>query len=160
MVSKLARAITGLHTNSPAFMPQPFVTTHRVEFFETDLAGIVHFANYYRFMEQAEHAFFRSLGLKIHDTLPDGTVFGWPRVTASCSFNAPARYEDEIEIHVAVVRRTKRSLTTKYEFRRGEMTLATGEMKTAYCIVPAGGNLQSVDMPDEYFDRLGSQVDE
>ncbi len=141
-------------------MPQPFVTSHRVEFFETDLAGIVHFANYYRFMEQAEHAFFRSLGLKIHDTLPDGTVFGWPRVTASCSFNAPARYEDEIEIHVAVVRRTRRSLTTKYEFRRGETILATGEMKTAYCIVPAGGKLQSVDMPDEYFDRLGSQIDE
>jgi acyl-CoA thioester hydrolase len=45
----------------------PFITTHRVEFFETDLAGIVHFANYYRFMEQAEHAFFRALGLKIHD---------------------------------------------------------------------------------------------
>ncbi len=136
-------------------MTQLFITTHRVEFFETDLAGIVHFANYYRFMEQAEHAFFRSLDLKIHDTLPDGTVFGWPRVAASCSFNSPARYEDEIEIRVSVSRRTKRSLTTTYLFLRGETTLATGEMKTAYCIVPAGGGLQSVDMPDDYFERLG-----
>ena len=136
-------------------MPPTFVTSHRVEFFETDLAGIVHFANYYRFMEQAEHAFFRSLGLKIHGTLPDGTVFGWPRVAASCSFNAPARYEDDVEIRVTVVRRTKRSLTTTYEFRRGETLLATGEMKTAYCIVPTGGGLQSVDMPPEYFERLG-----
>ena len=136
-------------------MPPTFVTSHRVEFFETDLAGIVHFANYYRIMEQAEHAFFRSLGLKIHDTLPDGTVFGWPRVAASCSFNAPARYEDDIEIRVTVVRRTTRSLTTTYEFRRGESPLATGEMKTAYCIVPAGGGLKSVDMPPEYFERLG-----
>jgi acyl-CoA thioester hydrolase len=138
---------------------QPFITTHRVEFFETDLAGIVHFANYYRFMEQAEHTFFRSLGLKIHDKLPDGTVFGWPRVTASCSFNAPARYEEEIEIRVTVVRRTKRSLTTAYEFWRGATRLATGEMKTAYCLVPAGGGLQSVDMPDEYFERLGQGLD-
>ena len=137
----------------------PFTTSHRVEFFETDLAGIVHFANYYRFMEQAEHAFFRSLGLKIHDTLPDGTVFGWPRVAASCSFNSPARYEDEVEITVTVVRRTARSLTTTYEFRRGETLLATGEMKTAYCIVPAGGGLQSVNMPAEYFDRLGLGLD-
>ena len=138
---------------------EPFTTSHRVEFFETDLAGIVHFANYYRFMEQAEHAFFRSLGLKIHDTLPDGTVFGWPRVAASCSFNSPARYEDEVEITVTVVRRTARSLTTTYEFRRGETLLATGEMKTAYCIVPAGGGLQSVNMPVEYFDRLGLGLD-
>jgi acyl-CoA thioesterase FadM len=106
-------------------------------------------------MEQAEHAFFRSLGLKIHDTLPDGTVFGWPRVTASCSFNAPARYEDEIEIRVSVVRRTRRSLTTAYEFRRGDLVLATGEMKTAYCIVPSGGGLQSAEMPTEYFESLG-----
>ena len=136
-------------------MPPTFVTSHRVEFFETDLAGIVHFANYYRFMEQAEHAFFRSLGLKIHDTLPDGTVFGWPRVAASCSFSAPARYEDDIEIRVTVVRRTRRSLTTTYEFRRGETLLATGEMKSAYCIVPVGGGLQSIDMPADYFERLG-----
>jgi YbgC/YbaW family acyl-CoA thioester hydrolase len=136
-------------------MSPAFVFSHRVEFFETDLAGIVHFANYYRYMEQAEHAFFRSLDLKIHDNLPDGTVFGWPRVAASCSFNAPARYEDEIEIRVTVLRRTRRSLTTAYEFRRGETQLATGEMKTAYCIVPVGGGLQSVDMPPEYYDRLG-----
>jgi acyl-CoA thioester hydrolase len=136
-------------------MTSVFVTTHRVEFFETDLAGIVHFANYYRYMEQAEHSFFRSLDLKIHDKLPDGTVFGWPRVAASCSFNAPARYEDEIEVRVTVIRRTRRSLTTSYEFHRGETLLATGEMKTAYCIVPVAGGLRSVDMPSEYFERLG-----
>ena len=38
----------------------------RVEFSETDLAGIVHFSNYFRYMEAAEHEFFRSLGLSIH----------------------------------------------------------------------------------------------
>ena len=140
-------------------MSQPYITSHRVEFFETDLAGIVHFANYYRFMEMAEHSFFRSLGLKIHDTLPDGTVFGWPRVSATCSFNAPARYEDELEIRVTVIRRTLRSLTTTYEFRRGDTLLATGEMKTAYCIVPEDGKLQSVDMPADYFERLGRGLD-
>lgn len=136
-------------------MSSPFIYRHRVEFYETDLAGIVHFANYYRYMEVAEHSFFRSLDLLIHDKLPDGTVFGWPRVTASCSFSAPARYGEEIEIRVTVLRRTKRSLTTSYEFYRGEKLLATGEMKTAYCIVPVGGELQSIDMPPEYFERLG-----
>jgi len=140
-------------------MPQTFHYEHRVEFFETDLAGIVHFANYYRFMEQAEHAFFRSLGLKIHDTLPDGTVFGWPRVAATCSFHAPARYGDILEIQVTVTRRTRRSLTTTYEFRREATLLATGEMKTAYCIVPAGGGLRSTEMPDDYFQQLGHGLD-
>lgn len=131
-----------------------FIAQHRVEFFETDLAGIVHFANFYRFMEQAEHAFFRSLGLKIHGHLPDGTVFGWPRVSATCSFQSPAYYEDELDIGITILKLTSRSLTTGYEFRRGDRTLATGEMKTAYCIIPAGAKLESAEIPAEYFGRL------
>jgi YbgC/YbaW family acyl-CoA thioester hydrolase len=131
-----------------------FVAQHRVEFFETDLAGIVHFANFYRFMEQAEHAFFRSLGLKIHGTLTDGTVFGWPRVNATCSFQSPAYYEDELDVRVTILKLTSRSLTTGYEFQRGDRTLATGQMKTAYCIIPAGAKLESAEIPAEEFDRL------
>ena len=139
-------------------MTTTFITRRRVEFCETDLAGIVHFANFYRYMEQAEHEWFRSLGLKIHGTLPDGTVFGWPRVAASCSFRSPARYDDEIEVRVTVLRRTSRSLTTSYEFCLGETVLATGEMKTAYCLIPSDGQLCSADMPAEYAERLGEGV--
>jgi len=46
-------------------MPYEFKLTRRVEFAETDMAGIMHYSNYFRFMETAEHAFFRSLGLSI-----------------------------------------------------------------------------------------------
>lgn len=133
-----------------------FVAQHRVEFFETDLAGIVHFANFYRFMEQAEHAFFRSLGLKIHGRLSDGTVFGWPRVSATCSFQSPAYYEDQLDVGVTILKLTSRSLTTGYEFQRGDQTLATGQMKTAYCIIPAGAKLESAEIPPEFFDRLST----
>ena len=135
-------------------MSYHFVAKHRVEFFETDLAGIVHFANFYRYMEQAEHAFFRSLGLTIHGTLGDGTVYGWPRVSATCSFKSPAYYGDELEIGVNIQRLTQRSLTTSYDIRRGDVLLAVGEMKTAYCVIPAGAKLESAEIPFEYFDRL------
>ena len=81
-------------------MSYHFVAKQRVEFFETDLAGIVHFANFYRYMEQAEHTLFRSLGLIIHGKMADGTVFGWPRVSATCSFKSPAYYGDELEIGI------------------------------------------------------------
>jgi acyl-CoA thioester hydrolase len=135
-------------------MSSHFVAQHRVEFFETDLAGIVHFANYYRFMEQAEHAFFRSLELKIHGNLPDGTVFGWPRVSATCSFKSPAYYEDLLDVGITIARLTSRSLTTGYEIRRGDQLLAIGEMKTAYCIIPAGAKLESAEIPADDFDRL------
>ena len=141
-------------------MAYHFIAKHRVEFFETDLAGIVHFANFYRFMEQSEHELFRSLGLKIHGTLSDGTVFGWPRVSATCSFKSPAYYEDEIEVGMTVLRLTRRSLTTGYEFRRGDVVLAVGEMKTAYCLIPAGSKIESAEMPSEYFDQLTEAFEE
>jgi acyl-CoA thioester hydrolase len=135
-------------------MAYHFVAEHRVEFFETDLAGIVHFANYYRFMEQAEHAFFRSQQLLIHGHLPDGTVYGWPRVNATCSFKSPAYYGDVLEIGVTIARLTSRSLTTSYDIRRGDVLLASGEMKTAYCLIPKDSKLESAPIPAESYDRL------
>ena len=57
-------------------MASSFQTHRRVEFCETDMAGIVHFSNFYKWMEQAEHEFFRSLGLSIVHHLPDGSTIG------------------------------------------------------------------------------------
>ena len=42
-------------------MPNQFKTTRIVQFAETDLAGLLHFANYYRIMEEVEHSFWRSV---------------------------------------------------------------------------------------------------
>jgi acyl-CoA thioester hydrolase len=131
-----------------------FRTTRRVEFCETDLAGIVHFANFYRYMEQSEHEFFRLHGLKIVGVLADGTKFGWPRVSTSCSFDAPARYEDVIEVRLTITRRTTRSLTIAYEFFREEVRLATGEMKTVFCILSPDAGMKSTDMPADYAEKL------
>ena len=46
-------------------MTTPFTTTRRVEFGDTDMAGIMHFANFFRFMESAETSFLHSLGLSV-----------------------------------------------------------------------------------------------
>ena len=135
-------------------MPPQFTYQRRVRFADTDMAGIVHFSNYYRFMEEAEHEFFRKLGLTITEELPDGTRVGWPRVRASCSFEAPAMYDDLIEIDVAVERIGVRSLTFKVEIRRGEQRLARGELKTVYCRCEEGGKLESIDIPASIVEKL------
>jgi acyl-CoA thioester hydrolase len=80
-------------------VPEHFHFTHRrlVEFADTDLAGIMHFANFFRFMEAAEHAFFRSLGHSVH--LTNGAEHqGWPRLEVSCKYLKPARFEQTLEI--------------------------------------------------------------
>lgn len=90
-------------------MPCEFRFTRRVEFSETDMAGIVHFSNYFRYLESAEHAFFRSLGLSVHEA-DETSMRGWARVRASCDYAAPLKYDEQFEIHLAVARVGERSL--------------------------------------------------
>ena len=131
-----------------------FVYRRRVQFAETDMAGIVHFSNYYRYMEEAEHAYLRSIGLSVMMTLDDGTVIGWPRVRSSCAYEAPARFEDEIEIHLNVSRKGVKSLTLDMEFWRGETRLAHGSLKTVCCIVSHSSELTSIPIPPDMDARI------
>lgn len=135
-------------------MASSFETTRRVEFCETDMAGIVHFANFYRWMEQVEHDFFRSLGLTIVKHLPDGSTIGWPRVTAQCRFESPARYEDVLTVRLTVQRIGVKSITYDVVITNGDRTIARGSMKTVCCIVRPGQPMQSLEIPDEYRSRI------
>ena len=94
-----------------------FKLTRRVDFSDTDMAGIMHFSNFFRFMEAAEQAFFRSLGFSIYDTRRHPGI-GWPRVHATCDFRHPLRFEDLVEIHLQVVEKRERSLAYSFTFRK------------------------------------------
>ena len=131
-----------------------FIARRQVNFSETDMAGIVHFANFYRWMEEAEHDYFRSVGLRIMEKQTDGTFVGWPRVSASCHFDAPARYEDVIEVRIVVERVGFKSLTFSVEFWRGETRLAHGKLKTVCCVCRLGQPLESIPIPVEYADAI------
>jgi acyl-CoA thioester hydrolase len=80
-------------------LPERFHFSYRrlVEFADTDLAGIMHFSNFFRFVECAEHAFFRSLGFRVH-TANGADHQGWPRLEVSCKYLKPARFEQTLEI--------------------------------------------------------------
>ncbi len=136
-------------------MPHEFRMRRQIEFVETDMAGIVHFSNYFRFMEATEHAFFRSLGLALHEER-DGRLQGWARVRARCEYLAPLRYRDEVEIQLRVLEKTRSSLTYDFVFRRlagdgqAGAEVAHGEM-TVVCIHGrgVGGELRAAPMPSE-----------
>jgi len=86
--------------------------TRRVEFYETDTAGIVHFSNYFRYFEAAEHSMFRAHGLEIHGGGHDGSAMeGWARVAASCEYLAPLKYPEEFVVRVLVEAKGAMSIT-------------------------------------------------
>ncbi|MDB6134629.1 MAG: thioesterase superfamily protein [Verrucomicrobiales bacterium] len=89
----------------------------RVNFAETDLAGIAHFSNFFRWMEETEHSFYRSLGLTVHSvdqTIEDGRT-GWPRLKASAEYRLPLYFEEEVEVELLVAE--MRSKAIRYDLR-------------------------------------------
>lgn len=127
-----------------------------VEFSDTDMAGIMHFSNYFRFMEAAEHAFFRSLGFSIQTTDPDPV--GWPRVHASCDFRSPLRFEDSVEVQLLVREKRQKSIVYSFVFRKlnepARSEVARGTVAVA-CVKRDGtGKMMSVPIPKAVADRI------
>ncbi|MCZ6598221.1 MAG: thioesterase family protein [Planctomycetota bacterium] len=114
-------------------MAHEFKQERRVEFSETDMAGIVHFSNFFRYMEATEHAFFRSLGLALHRN-EGGVMEGWARVHAECDYLYPLRYQDVFEIRLTVREKNETSLAYDFAFRLPdqERDVARGAMKVVH----------------------------
>ncbi|MDB4408543.1 acyl-CoA thioesterase [Akkermansiaceae bacterium] len=129
-------------------MPVDFEWSRPIEFYETDLAGIAHFSNFYRWMESAEHAFLREHGVTLHD----GEI-GWPRVNATADFKKPIKFGDLVRVSVLVAEIRTRSIRYTFEFRVNEDDAihATGEV-TAVCVDLS--TMKSVRIPDEIRARI------
>ena len=134
-------------------MPYEFRIKRQVEFCDTDMAGIMHFSNFFRFMEVAEHGFYRALGIEVHPEFLPGKV-GWPRVHASCDYKHPLRFEEEVEVQLLV--RAVRAKTVEYTFifrkekDRRLIEVARGSMiAVAVAMDPARHAMKAVPIPPE-----------
>ncbi len=134
-------------------MTTPFQTTRRVEWVDTDMAGIVHFSNFFRYMESAEVDFLLSRGLSVHMDW-EGLALGFPRVSASCDYLRPARFGDQLTVSVVLEKVGAKSLTYSFEFTRDEELLARGRVTCVCCRVNPDGSFASVEVPQGLRERL------
>lgn len=134
-------------------MSKSFRTTRRVEFADTDLAGIAHFANFFRWMESAEVEFLRSRGLSVA-LLWEGQKLGFPRVAASCDYLRPVTFEDVMEIAVDIERLGRKSVTYAFTFFKGNEEIARGKVTSCCCRVGSGEAIASIDIPEGIRTRL------
>jgi acyl-CoA thioester hydrolase len=138
-------------------MPYEFQVTRRVEFSETDLAGIMHFSNFFRFMESAEHAFFRSLGFSVAQSR-SGLEVCLPRVHAECDYAIPLRFEDEVQVRLLVERKGSRSLSYQFRFSRvsgpAPQEVARGRVTVACVERQANGAMKAVALPKAIADKI------
>jgi acyl-CoA thioester hydrolase len=130
-----------------------FRCTRRMEFVETDMAGIVHFSNFFRFMESAEVSFLHSLGLSVRFE-GDGKTFSLPRVAASCDFLKPVRFEDVLETVVRVTKLGRTSITYGFDFFHQGEAIAKGRVTCVFCRVLPDDRLEPIDIPLEFRSKL------
>lgn len=138
-------------------MAYEFKITRRIEFSETDMAGIVHYSNFFKFMETAEHAFFRSLGFSIVTRHVDPPV-GWPRVHAECDYKLPLHFEDEVGIHMLVAEKKSKSLSYLFKFHKlnapSHVEVARGKL-TVVCVTRDGhGKMAASTIPQSIADKI------
>jgi acyl-CoA thioester hydrolase len=136
---------------APDGLPGEFRYQRRVQFAETDLAGIVHFSWYFRYMEEAEHALWRAAGLTIARA---GESMGWPRVSAAFDFSRPLHFEDEIEVIVRIAAVNPRTIQYAVTVTREGTSIATGSMTIACVRKQPGTSMASMDIPEDVLERL------
>jgi acyl-CoA thioester hydrolase len=115
-------------------MPAPFIL--RVYYEDTDLAGIVYYANYLKFIERARTEWVRALGID-QTALRDetGIVFAVRRVEAD--YLRPARFDDVLEVRTSLAALTPaRILLAQTIWRDG--TLLFEARVTLVCLTPRG----------------------
>jgi len=128
-----------------------FKYRRRVQFAETDLAGIVHFSAMFRYLEEAEHAMWRAAGLTIAERNSD---IGWPRLGAALEFRNPLRFEEEFEVWVRIAALKTRTLEYEFTIVRGPTVIAVGTMTSVCVRKQPNGTMRAAEIPAEISERL------
>ena len=137
-------------------MSRGYRLKRRVQFYETDSAGIVHFSWFYRYMEEAEHALWRAAGLSI---ATPGAQVGFPRIAASFDFRRPLKFEDEFEVLIRIANIGEKSIRYAADVTKDGEAIATGSLTIACVRRQAGQPLAAVAIPPEIVRSLRAAND-
>ena len=100
--------------------------THRfdvhVYYEDTDLAGIVYYANYLKFIERARSEYVREMGVdQVQMKEEEGLVFAVRRVEAD--YIAPAKFDDDLVVRTEIEAISGARLVMKQEVLRDDTLL-------------------------------------
>jgi acyl-CoA thioester hydrolase len=140
-----------------------FRCRRRVEFRDTDAAGIAHFSAFFFWMESAEHELLRHLGLRVVEHEPDDAdalkvelaaaeetaaparlEVSWPRVSVTADYKAAVRFGEEVDVAVAVAAIGASSVTYAFRFESAGRLVATGRVVAVRCLLRPGRKPQPV----------------
>ena len=96
-----------------------------VEFGDCDPAGIVWFPNFFRWVDASSRHFFRVCGVPSwQETTRTHGIIGTPLVETRATFQRPASYGDDIEVHSSIEHWGSKSFQMVHRIRRADVLLA------------------------------------
>ncbi len=128
------------------------ITRLRVRYAETDQMGVVYHANYIVWMEVGRTEFCREAGV-VYRELEDKENLRLAVIEANCRFIAPARYDDEVEVHTTIAEANPRILRFSYEIRRMVDNVKLAEGFTKHIFLDT--KMRLAKLPAEYFAKFG-----
>ncbi len=102
----------------------------RVYYEDTDASGVVYYANYLRFIERGRTDMLRLLGVS-HRALGEREGLAFTVRRAEIDYLAPARLDDEIEVHTVIAAVGGATVEARQSVRRGEAELMRGILRLA-----------------------------
>ena len=123
----------------------------RVYYEDTDAAGIVYYANYFRFIERGRTEFLRALGHDQNILMRQGIAFAVRSVSAE--FLKPAKLDDLLTVETAVASLGRAQLTFAQRVLRDTEVLLDAKIRVV-CIDPGRG--KAIPMPRLIRDQLAA----
>ena len=120
----------------------------RVYYEDTDLAGLVYYANYLKFIERARSEMVRAAGIDQGEMKRNGVVFAVRRVEAD--YLTAAHYDDELVVETAIDNLKGARFDMPQKVFRGE-TLIFQANVTVVCIGPEG---RAIRLPADIRQKL------
>lgn len=121
----------------------------KVRFVETDMMGVVHHSNYFRWFEMGRVEYLRQAGVLLTDMMAQGILF--PITDVSCQYHSPARFDDYILIETTMSEVSRAKMVFSYKIRRESdgTLLASGQTTNLFTT-----NGKIIRLPAEYYSKL------
>lgn len=122
----------------------------RVRFVETDMMGVVHHANYFRWFEMARVEYLRQAGVDLWELMDMEYLF--PITDARCSYKKSAKFADEIIICADMIELSRAKMVFSYKIKLAADESVLAEGFTQNVFTKKNGSVAR--LPQEIFQRL------
>ncbi|BAQ09319.1 predicted thioesterase [Bacillus sp. OxB-1] len=125
-----------------------------VQWGDTDAAGIVFYPNFYKWMDQATHHFFKSIGFATSILMTEEQI-GLPLLETNCKFFRPLVFEDSFTIRTTVVEMRDKVFQFQHRFYKEDELVAEGSEIRAWASF-AGKKPKAVSIPGMVKDKMAA----